>query len=357
MAHFNIFKKRIAPFIGLSLLLTFLTFKRLMQWPDEVWPLATRSVDAPGFCSVTVNLEDCSCTRIVQSHLPLGCPGPLSTSSDILEWIKLVYGESTCNDLATIRGPGQKVISYSIYGGFPNEYYNGFEHIVPQISKAYPGWNLRFYFRLDMQNIINRNWLCDLACKYPHLDLCHIERLPVLGDISKSIGRVWRFSPMGDPLVDRFAIRDADSSIIQREVDAVQDWIKDGSCFHVMRDHPLHKKIMLAGMWGGCNTWRHDLLSVTRKILNRAHVPQKQTQDDQRALADILWNVAVRNMTVHDSYFCKKYGSSKPFPTKRVNLTYIGAKNYISNPKYSFPIQKECPHECRPQDHKDWNYC
>ena len=40
--------------------------------------------------------------------------------------------------------------------------------------------------------------------------------------------------------------------ITQREVDAVEDWLKDGASLHVMRDHPGHGNAMpiLAGLWG-----------------------------------------------------------------------------------------------------------
>lgn len=33
---------------------------------------------------------------------------------------------------------------------------------------------------------------------------------------------------MGDPLVDRYVVRDSDSHITQREVDAVNEWISLG---------------------------------------------------------------------------------------------------------------------------------
>ncbi|XP_068219365.1 uncharacterized protein [Palaemon carinicauda] len=357
MAGINNFQKKLACVISLAFLVSVMILSGQQRWPRAVWLLAGNPVGSEGLCNVTFELENCSCLRTVESRLPPGCPGPFASSDGILEEMKLMYGESTCNDWATFRGPGQKVLSYSVFGNFKNDYFQGFERVVPQIIKAYPGWNLRFYFRLDTQNITIRNWLCDLACRYPHLDLCHVERLPVLGNISRSIGRVWRFASMGDSLVDYFSIRDADSLIIQREIDAVQDWLKSGNCFHAMRDHPLHGVKMLAGMWGGCNTWRPDMLNVTRRLLNGALEPQKYTQDDQNAMQKILWNVASLNITVHDSYFCKAFGNAKPFPTQRVNLTYIGAKNYIYEPEFDFPINKECPVVCRPPDHQDWKYC
>ena len=41
--------------------------------------------------------------------------------------------------------------------------------------------------------------------------------------------------PVGDSLVDYFMSRDSDSLILEREVDAVNEWIKSNTLLHVMR--------------------------------------------------------------------------------------------------------------------------
>mgnify|MGYP006292180853 FL=1 len=45
-------------------------------------------------------------------------------------------------------------------------------------------------------------------------------------------------------------MRDADSVLNIRERAAVDDWLASGAAFHVMRDHPVHCDLMLAGMGG-----------------------------------------------------------------------------------------------------------
>jgi hypothetical protein len=50
--------------------------------------------------------------------------------------------------------------------------------------------------------------------------------------------------------VDIFLSRDLDSRFSEREVAAVDEWLKSEETFHVMRDHELHTNEMLAGMWG-----------------------------------------------------------------------------------------------------------
>ncbi len=61
---------------------------------------------------------------------------------------------------------------------------------------------------------------------------------------------LWRFAPMADPLVQEFHSRDLDSTVSQREVDAVNDWIETKYSFHIMRDNPYHRATILGGMFG-----------------------------------------------------------------------------------------------------------
>lgn len=49
-----------------------------------------------------------------------------------------------------------------------------------------------------------------------------------MGDVSKFQGNMWRFCVVGDPLVERYVIRDTDSPILQRELDAVAQWLESG---------------------------------------------------------------------------------------------------------------------------------
>jgi hypothetical protein len=45
----------------------------------------------------------------------------------------------------------------------------------------------------------------------------------------------WRWFPINDPFVDAFMSRDADSLIIQREVDSVKVWLESDKVGHIMR--------------------------------------------------------------------------------------------------------------------------
>ena len=55
---------------------------------------------------------------------------------------------------------------------------------------------------------------------------------------------------MLDLQVDILMSRDLDSLINERESAAVTEWIKSPDALHVIRDHPLHKKEILGGLFG-----------------------------------------------------------------------------------------------------------
>ncbi|CAL4184378.1 unnamed protein product, partial [Meganyctiphanes norvegica] len=175
-----------------------------------------------------------------------------------------------------------------------------------------------------------------------------------LGDISHSNGQIWRMAVIGDPLVKYYIIRDADASILQREVDAVQQWLDSQKCFHIMHDNPKHTSVMLAGMWGGCSWWQPHNFSRTMmlQLINKT----SKINQDQPMLKKYIWPIAKKSLVHHDSYTCKRYPDSKPFPTQRINGTFVGNRWYRSKRKYD-SVYQQCPEVCRPPDHKDWKNC
>ena len=47
------------------------------------------------------------------------------------------------------------------------------------MTRFYPGWIMRLYTNYDIKDKMFKK-LCDLACDYPFLDICHVEDLPGL---------------------------------------------------------------------------------------------------------------------------------------------------------------------------------
>ncbi|KAK3875033.1 hypothetical protein Pcinc_020067 [Petrolisthes cinctipes] len=290
----------------------------------------------PHDCQQVVHLGLCGCNRTQKLAT---CPPQVTKYTD----------QSTCGSTATLRGPGQKVVSYVVFGKFPSAYYNGLEKLVYEVPKFYPGWSMRVHLNWAQDNL--RDWACALACNNSHLDICNVQNLPGIGNVNESFAMTWRFSVMGDPLVNRYIVRDSDTPLIQREVDAVNEWIRLGTCYHFMSDHNGHRKAVMGGMWGGCNSWQPN---KTREIRTNLYLSKKNYGGDQKALSKNLYHWAKTNMTYHVAYYCQRFKDSLPFPTRRVNGTFVGSA------KYRYPhtfLQKVCPWECRPKFHKDWILC
>ena len=96
---------------------------------------------------------------------------------------------------------------------------------------------------------------------------------------------------------------------------------------------------------------------------------------DQYLLARVFWPIAkddavslfqffvissslqiyLANQVIHDSHCCTNNWNSLPswpYPTQRVNGTFISDRRGSS-----WARPNPCPIECRPPDHRDWEYC
>jgi hypothetical protein len=156
--------------------------------------------------------------------------------------------------------------------------------------------------------------------------------------------------------------RDLDSALTPRERAAVDAWLASNKSFHSMRDHPMHGVPMLGGMWGfRLSLDRAMSRSIHNKIHDRDLVKRYGGRGDQTFLAQQVWPHAKSDVIAHDSFLCKVgYGKKPdPFPTQRrpANETncFVGCVRPCCG-KGKMPFG-ECPNECRPKDHPEWNYC
>lgn len=176
--------------------------------------------------------QSCLCTR------PL-----LKYDSNLL--ILDETSSALCSHYSTLRGFHQRIISISLFGFEENTIFSRsqslkFLHqLANEIKQNYPDWILRIYHNSTIQNDI----ICSIECIYNHVDFCNVSSLENFDNYIP--GKIWRFLPVGDELVDIIASRDLDSPITQRELNAVNEWISSGKAWHVMRDHPQHHVPML----------------------------------------------------------------------------------------------------------------
>ena len=302
----------------------------------------------------TIMYQDstCQCEKEVQ----------VSVKSDL----KMAKSRSMCSEESVQRGPNQKVIGYCIYHN-PFEdrevkgYFKGIETNLQEMQELYPDWTMRLYheFPADSPQMAQ---LCQWSCQYSHLQLCHAQHIPALGNVSKVFPMIWRFLPLLDPQVTHFLSRDLDSHLIPREADAVNEWLSSDKAFHVMRDHPSHKIEIPGGLWGVKMT---DVdRAMIASVMNMASrnfwfwENRFKYSADQTILKEYFWPWIQSNMVCHDSFYCQKYKNTQPFPTQRPEgfANYAGTYNFMRKHQKN-SVERECPIKCRPKDHQDWELC
>ncbi|MEQ1775678.1 MAG: tetratricopeptide repeat protein [Burkholderiales bacterium] len=196
----------------------------------------------------------------------------------------------------------QKLIAYSLWGAKPA--YNMGAMVNARIAHfIYPGWTSRFYLAADVP-AATRQALLAAGAQVVDAWLRHPGVSPSM----------WRFLPADDANVGVFICRDCDSRLSPKEAAAVDAWLASGKWGHVMRDHLIHRNVMLAGLWGARNDGDGERRLFMRRRLQRFLKGQSDARHgaDQHFLAKEIWPVLRDNCCVHDSYY-PLFGA-QPFP-------------------------------------------
>ncbi|XP_069973009.1 uncharacterized protein [Penaeus vannamei] len=261
-----------------------------------------------------------------------------------------------CGLRAWAAGEGQRVISFSLYGN-DVKYWKAFEKNLDSMKGLFPGWAAWVY--TDPRG--REDVLCPLLQDFPYLYVCDVTNLPSFGDVTSIHNMVWRALPLGDARVSAFVVRDSDALLLERDAEAVKEWLSGNKSFHLLRDHPWHTALIMGGLWGA--RWGHQgeparrsLAAVRDAVVQEARGRFKKGAD-QSLLRKVLYPKMKGDLVAHDSYFCTKYpDGSRPFPTQRKNGTYVG--NYMGARAVDpLLVREPCPLECRPRNHQDWTYC
>lgn len=187
---------------------------------------------------------------------------------------------------------GRQVISYSLWGQ-QRKYLEGAIANAELAPLLFPEWTCRFY--------------CDQSVSPDVLERlrqagAEVYLMPGGGSAYQGLG--WRFHAASDPEVDRFLIRDVDSPLSFAERQAVDEWIRSGKPYHVIRDWYSHSELILAGLWGGCGGRLPDI--VTQFADFYANHEQERTVD-QRFLRMRIWPLIRDQHLAHDRLF--RFGS------------------------------------------------
>ena len=183
----------------------------------------------------------------------------------------------------------KRVISFSLWGDDQKYTFNAVFN-AKRVSTVYPGWVARFYVDDSVPNDI-KVALGDYGA----------EVVEVAKDDRVNLRLFWRFLAHDDPSVGYFICRDCDSIIEEREAVAVRDWLESGKPFHIMRDHPEHAELIMAGMWGGIGGTLGNMMDMAVRYYE-GHSTQWRWVD-QDFLRDVVWPTIKNRTCTHDSVF------------------------------------------------------
>jgi protein O-GlcNAc transferase len=201
----------------------------------------------------------------------------------------------------------KRIISFSLFG--ENEIYlQGALRNIELIPKVYPNWIARFYVSQEIAPSFVKQ-LQDLGA-----EIVHQRRT------SEFDGTFWRFLPLADPRIDAVVVRDLDSRVSAREHSAVDEWLASGRTLHIMRDHPLHKIPIPAGMWGG----RGGSVQDMHRLILQWNLWEKKGQD-QDFLRDVIYPRFLDDCLVHSSFYEYDGETAVPFPIDRDGCEHVGS--------------------------------
>lgn len=194
------------------------------------------------------------------------------------------------------------MISFSLWGTNP-KYTVGAIKNAELAKTVYPDWICRFYVGKDVP--------IDIINKLMSFDNTEVF---IMSDKPDWTGMFWRFYAASDATVDVMLSRDCDSRLGYREKAAVDQWLASDKDFHIMRDHPHHRELILGGMWGCRNK---IMRRITDSILNFNKTDNYDV--DQDFLRKCVYPAVVDYSFTNDSFFLKT-----GFPTPRVDGEFVG---------------------------------
>ena len=185
--------------------------------------------------------------------------------------------------------------------------------------RFYPSWECRFYVSQEIPEAL--------------VDALRKEGATVIRKTrrSKSDGMFWRFRAANEKDLDAVIVRDLDSRLSEREALAVGEWIESGKAYHIIRDHPAHRALIMGGMWGV----RGNVLPNMRFLLLKWYLLNIDlaftrkgffgaNDRDQHFLNQIVYPLIKNDVLIH-SEFCRFEGEHvQPFPSARENGGFVG---------------------------------
>lgn len=208
----------------------------------------------------------------------------------------------------------KKVITFSLWGDNPT--YNVGSIKNAELAKIhYPDFECWFYIHKES---VPEKTIEELV------KLNNTKIIFKSGDLDNCKPMMWRFEAIDHPEVEIMMSRDTDTRIWEREVISVNEWLKSDKLFHIMRDHPFHKSIIMGGMFG---TRKNVKIKSWVDLINQYKQTEKRDYD-QLFLFKYIYPIVVNNSVIHDN-FNKAERHAKPFKMNyNENYNFIGEYVY-----------------------------
>ena len=130
------------------------------------------------------------------------------------------------------------VIGFSVWGTAPSYFYGLLDNCII-IKDNLPEFKCFVYHNNSLPNNIKET-----------LQNLGNVRLISMNNTNDKRNTMWRFLPIFYKNVNIFLSRDTDSRIEPKEIKAIREWLKSDKNFHIIRNHPMHRRKILAGLWG-----------------------------------------------------------------------------------------------------------
>ncbi len=211
-----------------------------------------------------------------------------------------------------------KVISFSLWGN--KEFYTiGAIRNADLAKDLYPDFECWFYIHKDT---VPNNIIEQLQNK------SNVKIIFKYGDLNYCKPAMWRFEAIDEFEVEIMLSRDTDSRIYDREVIAVNEWLSSDKLFHIMRDHPYHSHLIMAGMFG---TKKIKQVPNWKNLMININQDSNRINYDQNFLKDYIYPHIIDNSIIHAS-FNRWESHAKPFPIPFNNeYNFVGEYVYIDN--------------------------
>lgn len=184
-------------------------------------------------------------------------------------------------------GGTEKVVAFSLFGK-DEVYLLGALANARMWRDAAPDWKCWFYLGAGVPKGI-ADALSRLGGR-----VGHITNMAVPAYMA-------RFLPLQDPTVARFICRDVDCRPTPREIEILREWEESDTLFHVIRNHPLHTDLVLAGLWGGVPVQGFDLVAEISTCFPKG--ASNKYGLDQRFLEQRLWARMRASVLTHDEHY------------------------------------------------------